>query len=219
VTELEQIPDDDLKIGLLLALLQDDAKNQASYLTWQERRAEAKVAPVLRRENVLQHIQGVRIQRAIMSTPLSQRLQQDRFSGPVHAATLNLLIAAGFLRERSAILFAEFGVTPAQYNVLRILKGVYPDGHPRCEIARRLIERAPDLTRMIDRLERRGLVERARSGQDRRHSITRITAQGLELIERMAPTATTLHRIVSRRLTRPEVAALSRLCEKLYAQG
>jgi hypothetical protein len=50
VTELEQIPDDDLKIGLLLALLQDDAKNQASYLTWQERRAEAEVAPVLRRD-------------------------------------------------------------------------------------------------------------------------------------------------------------------------
>jgi hypothetical protein len=50
VTELEQIPDDDLKIGLLLALLQDDAKNQASYLTWKERLPEAEVAPVLRRD-------------------------------------------------------------------------------------------------------------------------------------------------------------------------
>ena len=50
VTEIEQIPDDDLKIGLLLALLQDDAKNQASYLTWQERAAEADIAPVLRRD-------------------------------------------------------------------------------------------------------------------------------------------------------------------------
>jgi hypothetical protein len=50
VTELEQIPDDDLKLGLLLALLQDDAKNQASYLTWQEGMAEKDVAPVLRRD-------------------------------------------------------------------------------------------------------------------------------------------------------------------------
>ena len=154
-----------------------------------------------------------------MDTPLSRRLQQDRFEGPAHAAALNLLLAAGFLLDTSARQFAEFGVTPAQHNVLRILKGAQPDGHPRCEIARRLIERAPDLTRMIDRLERRGLVERARTGQDRRHSITRITPAGLALLERMAPATAALNRVLSRRLSRPEVTALSRLCEKLYAPG
>jgi len=151
-------------------------------------------------------------------TALHQRLRPDRFEGPAHMATLNLLIAAGFLQERLTLRFAEFELTPAQYNVLRILKGAGPAGHPRCEIARRMIEHAPDLTRMIDRLERRGLVERARSGQDRRHSITRITSAGLALLERMAPAAADLHHTVSQRLTRPEVAALSRLCEKLHAQ-
>ena len=154
-----------------------------------------------------------------MGTPLSRRIGQDRFESPAHAAALNLLVAAGFLQERSSRLFAGFGVTPGQYNVLRILKGAHPDGHPRCEIARRMIERAPDLTRMIDRLERRGLVERTRSRLDRRHSITRITPAGLALVERMAPAAAALHRTLSLRLTRPEVAALSRLCEKLYAEG
>ncbi len=151
-------------------------------------------------------------------TALHERLQQDRFEGPAHRAALNLLVAAGFLQERLARRFEEFELTPAQYNVLRILKGAHPEGHPRCEIARRMIERAPDLTRMIDRLERRGLVERARSGQDRRHSITRITSAGLALVERMAPAAADLHDTIARRLTRPEVAALSRLCEKLHAQ-
>lgn len=152
------------------------------------------------------------------ATTLQERLKQDRFEGPAHRAALNLLLAAGFLQERLARRFGEFELTPAQYNVLRILKGAHPDGHPRCEIADRMIERAPDLTRMIDRLERRGLVKRARSGRDRRHSITRITSAGLALVERMAPAAAELQQTLARQLTRSEVAALSRLCEKLQTQ-
>ncbi len=153
-----------------------------------------------------------------MGNALRQRLLQDRFDSPAHEAALNLLLAAGRLQQESARLLAEFGITPAQYNVLRILKGAHPVGHPRCEIARRLIVRAPDLTRMIDRLERGGLVERARSAEDRRHSLTRITRAGLELVERMRPAAAALNRALSRRLSAAEVATLSRLCEKLYSQ-
>ncbi len=152
-----------------------------------------------------------------MGNALRQRLLQDRFDGPAHEAALNLLLAAARLQEESARRFAAFEITPVQYNVLRILKGAHPAGHPRCEIARRLIERAPDLTRMIDRLERRGLVERARSAEDRRHSVTRITRRGLDLLGRMAPAAAALHEMVARRLTPSEVGSLSHLCEKLHA--
>ena len=154
-----------------------------------------------------------------MGSVLGQRLLQQRFEGPAHVAALNLLVAAGHLQDQASRLLAEYSVTPAQYNVLRILRGAHPGGHPRCEIGRRMIQRAPDLTRLIDRLERRGLVERARSGQDRRHSITRITRRGLGLVERMAPAAAAMHRLVSRRLTRLETDTLSRLCEKLYAES
>jgi len=98
-----------------------------------------------------------------MGTALAKRLVQSRFESPVQVAILNLLVAASYLQEQNERLLAEHNLSPAQYNVLRILKGVHPEGHPRCEIARRMIERAPDLTRMIDGLERRGLVERARS--------------------------------------------------------
>ena len=154
-----------------------------------------------------------------MATALSQRILQDRFESPIQEAVLNLLVAGASVQEHMERLFAKYDVTPAQYNVLRILKGVHPDGHPRCEIARRMVERAPDLTRMIDRLERRGLAERARSDQDRRHSITRITRRGLDLIERMAPATAALHRAVSRRLTQAEAVTLSRLCEQLYVEG
>ena len=152
-----------------------------------------------------------------MGTALGRRLVQARFESPVQVAALNLLVAGSYLQEQNARMLAEHDLSLPQYNVLRILKGVYPEGHPRCEIARRMIERAPDLTRMIDRLERRGLVERARSDQDRRHSIARITRRGLELIERTAPAMAALQRMLSRRLSRPELAELSRLCEKIYA--
>jgi len=153
-----------------------------------------------------------------MATSLSQRLLQDRFESPVQKAVLNLLVAAAHLQEQSRRVFIKHDLTPAQYNVLRILRGAHPRGHARCEIAKRMIERAPDLTRMVDRLERRGLVERARSEQDRRQSVTRITPRGLDLVERMTPAVTALHRALSSRLTRPEAATLSRLCEKLYAE-
>jgi len=154
----------------------------------------------------------------VMGTALSQRLIQGRFQGPVHEAVLNLLVAAAFVQEQTERQFAKYDVSPAQYNVLRILKGAHPAGHPRCQIARRMIERAPDLTRLIDRLARRGLVERVRSDQDRRHSMSRITQRGLELVDRMAPAAAALHRAVSSKLTRSEAVTLSRLCERLYAE-
>ena len=153
-----------------------------------------------------------------MESALGNRLLQDRFESPIHAAVLNLLVAAGHVQERLARLLDRYELTPAQYNVLRILKGARPMGHPRCEIARRMVERAPDLTRLIDRLERRGLVERARSGEDRRHSITCITHHGLGLLERVAPEVEELHRAVARRLRGSEAARLSRLCERLYAE-
>ncbi len=154
-----------------------------------------------------------------MGEPTRHRLRQSRFDSPAHEAMLSLLVAAGHVRELLDRAAAAHGVTPGQYNVLRILRGRHPDGYPRCEIARRLVERAPDLTRMIDRLAARGLVERARSDQDRRHSLARITREGLELLERMEPTLQALHRGFAERLSKRDTLELARLCEKLYRDG
>ncbi len=151
-----------------------------------------------------------------MGERLRQRLQQSRFESPYHEALLNLGVASAHLHDLAQELFEEHGITRGQYNVLRILRGAYPQGYPRCEIARRMIERAPDLTRMVDRLVRMGLVERAGSEHDRRQSIARITRRGMELLERMRSAVAQLHRGVSDHLTRAEAEELSRLCEKLY---
>jgi len=153
-----------------------------------------------------------------MGEVLRKRLQQSRFGDPVQEAVLNVLVAAGHLRDRMERALGEEDITLGQYNVLRILRGAHPGGHPRCEIARRMLERAPDVTRLIDRLESRGLVERTRSEEDKRLSITRVTRRGLELLERVQPGVESAHRELAARLSAREARELSRLCERLYGE-
>jgi len=151
-----------------------------------------------------------------MGDALKRRLQQSRFENPHHEALLNLMVAASHVRARFDQVCLEHGITEGQYNALRILRGARPNGYPRCEIARRLIERAPDVTRLIDRLEKQGLVERARSGEDRRLSITRITRKGLQVLERMQPAMDEVHREFGERLPGRDARELSRICEGIY---
>ena len=75
------------------------------------------------------------------------------------------------------------GLSPTQYNALRILRGAGDQGRACSEIAERMINRDPDITRLVDRLERRGFAVRSREGQDRRVITTRITPAGLELLQ------------------------------------
>lgn len=87
-------------------------------------------------------------------------------------------------RLASQVLEAE-GVTLQQYNVLRILRGAGEDGLPTLSVAERMIERTPGVTRLIDRMERKGWVTRQRCTEDRRRVWCLITDEGLELLERL----------------------------------
>lgn len=129
---------------------------------------------------------------------------------------LNLMVAADYVRTMIDRTCDDFGITPAQYNVLRILRGVYPEGYARGDIAARLIERAPDVTRLVDRLEAQGFVARDRSEEDRRLSLTRITARGLKLLDEMEPSVVDRHRHFSERVSRRDCRELTRICEGLY---
>lgn len=131
---------------------------------------------------------------------------------------LNLLVAASHVRERFERISAAQGITQTQYNVLRILRGAHPDGHARCDIAMRMIEKSPDVTRLIDRLEDQGLVERDRSQSDRRLSITRITPRGLKLLQQMQSGIDEAYIYFADRISLRDRRELSRICEGLYAQ-
>ncbi len=82
-------------------------------------------------------------------------------------------------------MLKPYGITAAQFNVLRILRGAEPDGLCRNELRERMLTRMPDVTRLLDRMEDAGLVERAREGDDRRKVRTRITPKARRLVDKL----------------------------------
>jgi len=147
--------------------------------------------------------------------PIRERLQQRRFRTLADEAVVSLMVAADALEQTAAPVWERHGVTADQYNVLRILRGVYPAGHPRNEVARRMIHRAPDVTRMLDRLVRQGLVARVRNPDDRRESIATITKVGLALLDRVDPDIHALQTAVTATLSERDLRQLVRLCDAL----
>jgi len=126
-----------------------------------------------------------------------------------------LLSTADQLRALTTATVEPFGITAQQYNVLRILRGAEPDGLPTLTIAERMIERAPGMTRMIDRLEAKGLAARERRSKDRRCVHCRITAKGLELLARLQEPVDDADRSAFQVLKRKEQEQLVRLLKKM----
>ena len=111
--------------------------------------------------------------------------QKKPFHSLMTEAAVGLLITAGVLRRKLSALVEQGGVTFQQFNVLRILRGAGTEGLPTREIAARLLEKSPGITRFIDQLETRGLVKRRRSTSDRRQVFCMITESGLELLSKL----------------------------------
>jgi len=105
-------------------------------------------------------------------------------SSPEEAAFLDLLRTCDLLSRGPAQVLKSEELSATQYNVLRILRGA-PAGLPCGEIASRMITRDPDITRLLDRLEKRGLIERWREAKDRRLVMARISPDGLKLVARL----------------------------------
>jgi MarR family transcriptional regulator, organic hydroperoxide resistance regulator len=115
------------------------------------------------------------------------------FSLMEEEAMLSLVRTADMLSQRTADLLKPFDISPAQYNVLRILRGA-KEALACGQIAERMVSRDPDITRLLDRMEARGLINRARDGQDRRVVKTQINSNGLRLLEEIAPLVMAHHR-------------------------
>ena len=147
--------------------------------------------------------------------PIRDRIQQGRWRSLADQAVVSLMVAAEHFEEAAGPIWERHGITADQYNVLRILRGVYPAGHPRNEIASRMIHRAPDVTRMLDRLVRQRLVARERNPDDRRESIATITRAGLTLLDRLDPDVHALQATVTHGLSERELRELARLCDAL----
>jgi DNA-binding MarR family transcriptional regulator len=121
-----------------------------------------------------------------MSRGLQAELKQKiPFASREAEAYLSLLRTSDALQTQVEAQLKEFGLTGTQYNALRILRGAGPEGLPCREIGERMITRDPDITRLLDRLEDRGFVQRMRAKHDRRVIYGKITAAGLKLLREM----------------------------------
>lgn len=130
-----------------------------------------------------------------MAGRIQAELKQSKPLGSLEEeAYLNVQRTANALAQRIAELLRSHDLTPAQYNVLRILRGAGHDGLNASDIGGRMISRDPDVTRLVDRLEKRGLVERWRCSEDRRVVWTRLSPAGRELIDPLDAPLNELHR-------------------------
>src|SRR5919202_3423620 len=125
-----------------------------------------------------------------------------------------LLSTADKVRTLFETVCAPFRITGQQYNVLRILRGAEPEGLPTLTIAERMIERTPGITRMIDRLESKGLVAREVRPHDRRCVYCRITAKGLGLLKLLDGPVDEFNRSAFRALSDAELKQLVALLER-----
>lgn len=130
-----------------------------------------------------------------MTRRLQEEIKQRRpFQSLEEEVTLGLARTADALARASEEVLRGSGLTPTQYNVLRILRGAGAAGLSCGDVAGRMITRDPDLTRLLDRLEARSLVTRARDGEDRRVVTTRITRAGLTLLSQLDAPVQAQHR-------------------------
>jgi DNA-binding MarR family transcriptional regulator len=129
-----------------------------------------------------------------MPRSLQEELKQRKpFTSLEHEAVLSIARSAAQLEHQAAEALKPHGITPTQYNALRILRGAGPEGLCRNEIRDRLVAWVPDATRLLDRLEAMDLVVRAREGEDRRFVRTRITPAGLAVLARLDGPIAALH--------------------------
>jgi DNA-binding MarR family transcriptional regulator len=133
-----------------------------------------------------------------------------RVGGSEEAAFLDLLRTTDVLSRGLVQVLKTGDLSSTQYNVLRILRGS-PEGLPCGEIASRMITRDPDVTRLLDRLEKRGLISRCRETKDRRMVMARIAPEGLKLLGRLDEPVQETHRKQLGHLGRERLRALTEL--------
>lgn len=147
----------------------------------------------------------------------STRRTTGRFDSLQQEAYLALWRTYDRLRLFEDELFAQFDLTPQQYNLLRLLRTSHPDSVPTLSLSARLVSRAPDVTRMLDRLAERGLIVRARSDEDRRAVLVGVTGLGIALLERIAKPLRECHERQLGHLSSSDLIALVQLLQKARA--
>jgi DNA-binding MarR family transcriptional regulator len=147
---------------------------------------------------------------------LQKEISQRRpFQSVSQEASLGVVRTASLIRRAITKVVSPYGITQPQYNVLRILRGAGKNGLPTLEVRSRMIDEAPGITRLVNKLERAGLMRRERSTPDRRQVICVITAKGLELLAKIDPLIGVADRAGTAGLSLQDQRAMIRLLDKV----
>jgi DNA-binding MarR family transcriptional regulator len=145
--------------------------------------------------------------------------QSKPFSSLEEEAFVALIRTADRLAGHVAGALKPYELSPTQYNALRILRGAGEKGLACSEIGERMINRDPDITRLLDRLERRGLVQRRREKKDRRVITAHITPAGLEMLKTLDRPVEEFHRNLLGQLGEQKLRSLIQLLERARREG
>jgi DNA-binding MarR family transcriptional regulator len=144
---------------------------------------------------------------------LETAIQSTGFKNEKQKAVVNIMYTAYQVKTRISNVLKDYGLTPEQYNVLRILKGKYPDKMCVKDIAERLIERSSNVPRIVDRLEIKKLVKRSQSGIDRRETVINLAQAGINLLDAVNPVLEESHNHISE-MEEAEVKLLNELLDR-----
>jgi DNA-binding MarR family transcriptional regulator len=125
--------------------------------------------------------------------------------------------AADRMRRRATAIVEPHGITLQQYNVLRILDGAREDGVPTLEVAARMIEETPGVTRLLDRLEAKGYIRRQRCPRDRRQHLCWLSSDGARVLEKLTPLVTAAHERAMKRVAATDRQHLATLLDVVAA--
>jgi DNA-binding MarR family transcriptional regulator len=152
------------------------------------------------------------------ASALQHELRQRRpFQSAAHEAVVGLMRTADLVRRQMTALVEPHGITLQQFNVLRILRGAGDEGLPTLEVAARMVEEAPGVTRLLDRLEAKELVRRQRCPKDRRQHLCWIAPKGLAVLQRLDAVTDRAHEDAMKGLKAKDRVALIRLLDALRA--
>lgn len=148
---------------------------------------------------------------------IEEAIRQKKFQDSWHKAVVNLLFTSNIWKNAEGEIFSPYGINAQQYNVLRIIKGKHPK--PICpgEIKEVMLDKGVDLTRLVDKLLKMGLVRRKISPENRRKVEISISREGENLLNEIAPLLFNQTSQIKSRISEEEAELLSTLLDKLRA--
>jgi len=145
---------------------------------------------------------------------IEDEIKQERFRNPVQKAVVNLLFTSGWFNSLHQNELKPFKISPQQYNILRILRGSYPNPVTVKSLMERMLDRMSNASRLVEKLVQRGLVKRTVCPHDRRAVDVVITGEGLRFLEKIEEKRKLMNRI-NLVLTDQEANQLSDLLDKM----